>query len=216
MNEKEKKIKEERTMEAMKKNLMGMNGKLGIILRTMGEPIIEHYDSTMSYGGVLFSDTDNRLPWHVDEPEPEEAIPTIEAYDELGNPVDEPTGFGWSDRPARKSVELNIQGWYFYNAKQGKTLEIKYHEENSLMDDPNYRPPKLLIVRYEGIEKFREIAGELFSFVPGEWEERVDALFEHAKKAYKVTQTKAKEANMIKAKKNKESFLADLKKLWGV
>ena len=39
-NDYENRIKEKRTIEASKKNLMGKNGKLGMILKHLGEPIV--------------------------------------------------------------------------------------------------------------------------------------------------------------------------------
>lgn len=39
MNEKENRIKEQRVIEATRKNLMGMEGKLGVILKFLGQPI---------------------------------------------------------------------------------------------------------------------------------------------------------------------------------
>ena len=48
MREIEKRIQEKRTVEATKKKLMGFNGKLGCIVRNLGQPII-----AQSEGGGL-------------------------------------------------------------------------------------------------------------------------------------------------------------------
>ena len=39
-SQKEKVIREKRTMEAVQKNLMGVSGKLGLIAKTFGYPIV--------------------------------------------------------------------------------------------------------------------------------------------------------------------------------
>ena len=49
MQEHEEKIKQLRTLEAKKKDLMGLNGKLGHILLRLGQPIINHQE-----GGKYF------------------------------------------------------------------------------------------------------------------------------------------------------------------
>jgi hypothetical protein len=49
MNKKELKIKEERTLQAIRKNLMGPSGKLGIIAQTLGKKIIAHGSDTANY-----------------------------------------------------------------------------------------------------------------------------------------------------------------------
>lgn len=47
MNDKEKRIKEQRLIEAAEKNLMGASGKLGLICKYLGEPI-------KGVGGALY------------------------------------------------------------------------------------------------------------------------------------------------------------------
>jgi hypothetical protein len=48
-DEKENRIKEQRTIEATKKGLMGAGGKLGIIVKNMGQPIIAQNGSDYFY-----------------------------------------------------------------------------------------------------------------------------------------------------------------------
>ena len=40
----EEKIREQRTIEANKKGLIGQNGKIGMVLRMLGHPIIAQYE----------------------------------------------------------------------------------------------------------------------------------------------------------------------------
>ena len=60
-NDYENQIKEKRTIEASKKNLMGKNGKLGMILKHLGEPIVsqEGLFSDVSYFDHFWEDEDN-------------------------------------------------------------------------------------------------------------------------------------------------------------
>jgi len=59
-NDYENQIKEKRTIEASKKNLMGKNGKLGMILKHLGEPIVsqEGLFSDVSYFDHFWEDVD--------------------------------------------------------------------------------------------------------------------------------------------------------------
>ena len=52
MNELEKRLREDRTRDAVKENLMGMNGKLGIICKNLGYPIYRQG------GGDLYESTE--------------------------------------------------------------------------------------------------------------------------------------------------------------
>lgn len=66
MDKKEQLIREQRTIEATRKNLMGLTGKLGVILKHLGEPILRE-------GGSMFESSYLDDPWA----EPEE-IPTMD------------------------------------------------------------------------------------------------------------------------------------------
>jgi len=74
-HKKEELLKEERTREATMKNLMGINGRLGIILRFLGQPIIRE--------GSGMVDTD-----YLDDPwaDEEEEIPTMDV-EEISYPI---------------------------------------------------------------------------------------------------------------------------------
>ena len=114
IEDKEKLIREQRTIEATKKNLMGLGGKLGCILRNLGQPIIGQYDE-----GRLFSTT------NVDPINGE----TLDPFDELEEDyikhmgmggMPEPTGDEWGDRdydiPDTHTV---MYGWHWDGLSQG-------------------------------------------------------------------------------------------------
>jgi hypothetical protein len=79
MNEREKRIREQREMEANRKGIMGLNGKFGTIVRNLGQPIISHG------GGMYESNQASYLDfWEEDE---EEVMPTFaeeESVQEIG------------------------------------------------------------------------------------------------------------------------------------
>lgn len=69
-NDYENQIKEKRTIEASKKNLMGKSGKLGMILKHFGEPIVSQEG--------MFSDASYFDHFWEDVGEDEESMPTFE------------------------------------------------------------------------------------------------------------------------------------------
>jgi hypothetical protein len=69
MNDKEKRIKEQRVIEAAKKNLMGASGKLGSICRYLGESI-------KGVGGSLYDSYEYEFDsWGEEDPD---ELPTME------------------------------------------------------------------------------------------------------------------------------------------
>ena len=68
MNPQEKRIKEQRTMEASRDNLMGTGGKIGTIAQIFGDKIIVHGNGNISY----LQDV-----WEIPD-EDEDAMPIME------------------------------------------------------------------------------------------------------------------------------------------
>jgi hypothetical protein len=64
----EEKIKEQRTIEATQKDYMGKGGKLGCIMKYLGEPIRSHYSGMLSE--TLYED-----PWELND---ENEIPVFD------------------------------------------------------------------------------------------------------------------------------------------
>jgi len=69
MHEKEELIKQQRRAEAVKNDLMGLEGKLGCILKYMGDPIISQ--NSIFYGSTSLPDV-----WHIPDDNP--GIPTMD------------------------------------------------------------------------------------------------------------------------------------------
>src|ERR1019366_3555113 len=70
MNKKEEAIKEKRTREAVNRNLMGLNGKLGIICQHLGSEIMQD-------GGGMYESSDMDDVWLL-EGDGEDKLPTME------------------------------------------------------------------------------------------------------------------------------------------
>ena len=92
MRDIEKRIQEKRTIEATKKRLMGFNGKLGCIVRNLGQPIMSHMEGggLHEYGETINFWEDAYEPSLENITDPNELnkrIPTMQVLDELGNPI---------------------------------------------------------------------------------------------------------------------------------
>ncbi len=101
MLDKERLIKEKRTIEATKKNLLGPTGKVGCIAKYLGEPIRDH-DGGFGYE-VSY------LPNFYDEEEEDEENETM--------------------LPEFDNVNTFTVGFYFDGLKVGMNIEIKYLDE---------------------------------------------------------------------------------------
>ena len=165
-NDQELKIKEYRTIEAKKKNLMGLRGKFGYILVAMGQPIILHAES-----GGLFSQT-FMDDWDVEIKDssnftpgtPEEIMKQIPTADSDFQNI--PEGWEWNSESAIEVFDEQKAGWHFDGLQRGMHLEITYKESD-----------KNLVVYYKGYLVFKEHAGDLRTYVPhDDWENMIERL----------------------------------------
>jgi hypothetical protein len=177
----EDKIKEQRTIEATKKKLMGAGGKIGVVLRYMGEAIVDQ-----SAGGTL---ADFRyLPDPYALPEEEESpydppqgsseeilrkIPMLKAWLPWGEEQMPPEGGEWiEDRPDRVDHSMTTIGYHFDGLNRGMQLEIRYLDYESELK-----------VHFKGHLVFKEVKGELVTYIPhDEWEGHIESLYKVAKK----------------------------------
>ena len=205
MIEKEKKLKEIRLLEATKKGLLGFSGKYGTILRFFGQPIIDCIDN--SSGGFIenefYGRIEKELPNYFEE---DESIPTIEIYNEFGDPIDSPNSMEWTESSNRKNYYFNKIGFYYQNMKNPQfNLEIKFLDSE-----------KELIVTSNGKVMFREVSGDLVSYVPDEeFEKFIFNIYDKAKKLENEYIIKENKLKTIKAEQAKISWLETMKKLWG-
>jgi hypothetical protein len=99
MHDKERQIKDLRTIEAMQKNLLGPAGKFGVIVKHLGTKIFGH-------GGSYFGETRMDDPWDLGNDGPYEYDSTkMHEADEYG----EPTFYGWHYDGLSNGVHLEIR-----------------------------------------------------------------------------------------------------------
>lgn len=96
MNEKEELIKRKRQSEAIQKNLMGLEGKIGFVLKYLGEPIIDQ----------------TGMGWHQ----------VGKALDFWYIPDDEPQGLPTAD----EDEEPDCIGYYYNALSRGIHMDISY------------------------------------------------------------------------------------------
>lgn len=210
MRDKEQKIIEQRTIEASKKGLMGFSGKMGTILRYLGQPMLTHYEGVWNSSreelGYSSSTLDEYLGYDIYDNEPEATMETMEAYDDFGHPVESPNSPEWGTAAKRKAYTVDKIGYYFQSLSSGINLEIKYLDNN-----------KELITHYQGYLVYKEMGGELQAYVPNEeWEKHVDSFYRLAKKKEDEARKKEKVDKVLKAEKNKAKWLETMKTFWGV
>jgi len=205
MNEAEKKIIQQRTIEATHKGLMGISGKLGLIARYLGQEIVVQNDGS-GYMSEFMGVTRTAAPLDYDLQEDSE-IRTSEVLDAFGFPIENPHGYGWSEKDAaRQQMSSFPIGWYFDGLHRRVHMDIKYIEEKSE-----------LIVHYKGYLVFREMAGELLTYTPyPEWEDHVESFYKTANKMNVDKRKQEKEERLKEAVKNKESWIQKLRSNWGI
>jgi hypothetical protein len=204
MSDIEARIREQRTIEAVKKNFMGLNGKLGCIVRNMGQPV---YGS--SSDGYSFSESDGVVPSHelnfgLPPEELQASIPYLEV------PHDEPTGFGWRGERADdyhvNEVGSHEMGWHFDGLSSGMHLEIKYLIER-----------RELAVSWQGYCVYKEVAGELSAYFPkDDWEANIEKLFPIAKSRDRKKQTDELVERKTANEQAKVGLLQRMRNKWGI
>lgn len=197
----ETKIREQRTVEANKKGFVGQNGKIGTILKMMGQPIVSH-----SVGGAYvdtnyLEEPQEESPWPVNSSELMDSIPVMDLD---GNVRPETEEWAQIKNPVSYGV-YNI-GWHFDGLGRGMHLEIKY-------DDAGAE----LIVLYKGYVVYKEIKGEIVSYVPkDEWEGWIEGLYKKAKEMQRRKKEMEFEDQVKESEKRKTSWWAEMKSRWGV
>jgi hypothetical protein len=191
MNEKEKRVREQRQIEANRKGLLGMEGKFGVILKNLGEPLIAH-------GGGWYTTNEMDDPWAL----PGDGEEEMPQFDE-----DEPV------------MEM---GLHYNGLSSGIHLEIFYYHD---APDVGWRrieqggpgPGRELSVWWKGHLVFCESNDELYCYVPsGEWESKIDYLFNVAKQREQKAYKKAVEESKEEVKRQKLSLIERLRLRWGI
>lgn len=182
-------IREKRTIEATKKNLMGVTGKFGVILQAFGTPIVRQ--------GTSYTDTAFLMdPYEND---------IYEEFETTASGQQGPSRYRDEIRTADFDNAYN-EGLIFDGLSRGIHLEITYWQADSHLK-----------VLYKGYPVYVEIAGELEGYAPfQEWEDIIEKLYKTAKeKAKKDKEIKEKEF-AEKIQKRKNDFWQNLRMRWGI
>lgn len=200
----EERIREQRIVEANKKGLMGQNGKIGIVLKVLGSPIIRQ-----SEGGI-YVDT-NYFNINQEEKEIHNISDPVELMSEI--PI---MGIENNNRPNSKewyqympdpiNYGIDTIGLHFDGLNRGMHLEIKYDELSSE-----------LILYYKGYVAYREIKGELLGYSPNEeWEKWINHLYKISKDKLRKIKEEEFEETIKQNEKNKINWWNSIKEKWGI
>jgi hypothetical protein len=184
----EARIKEQRLAEANKKGLTGPTGKIGVVLKVLGEPIVSQMEDA-SYLNLAGEEEDEGIP-----------IMAVEG-------AKRPTGPEWSDE-GRVATYYGIHeiGRHFDGLSRGMHMEIFYRDESSEMS-----------LYHRGFLAYKESQGNLQCYVPSnEWEGWISSLFKVAKKKQREEKEKEFEERVKESEKTKLSWLHEMASRWGI
>lgn len=197
----EERIREQRTVEANRKGLVGHGGKIGVVLKVFGQPIV-----AQSEGGI-YVDTHKLEEWDKFDSEPRNAVEMMKKIPVMDTGSHErPSSDEWSEMDDPISYGTRTVGWHFDGLGRGMHLEIKYEESTTEFT-----------VTYKGYQVYKEVKGELIAYIPhAEWEGWIDMLFKKAREIQRVMKEKEFEEQMRAAEKSKENWLREIASRWGI
>jgi len=188
-DQKEAVIREKRTIEATKKNLMGPSGKLGVIVRTLGSPILRQGSGL--FDQVFMDDPYDDFVDEVFETTMSEQKGPLVSRDEIAEMGDD---------------FVHHEGYIFDGLSRGMHLEVQYHQANHK-----------LTVTYKGYLVYKEVAGELEAYAPfEEWESMIDRLYTASKKKEKESKAVHDQERALKVREKKQTFWERLRMRWGL
>ena len=212
----EKRIKQERAGQAALKNLSGSTGKIGVVLRFLGDAIIQQSDGEQSCFeddvGITHRSREMSDLWLLDE-EPGDAKNAVEMTDRLPTSWigleqpehDDPEGPEWTTRKRRSTYATEVVGLVFDGLKRGMHMNIQYMEENATVT-----------VYWKGYLVFKEVAGDLRTYVPGDdWEEKIDTLYNLAKPKQTEREKAREEVKVEVNKRDKMNWMQSILRRWG-
>ena len=136
MNNKEKIIREKRTLEATKKNLMGPVGKLGVIAKYLGSPIV-------AQGSGMFDQVFLDDPY--EEQNNSEEMPTFEDHETVYE-------LGWIYDGLGQGLHLEIK---YFNPENKLTVYYKGYEV--------YKEVSGELEAYAPFEEWEDAINELYT-----------------------------------------------------
>lgn len=181
-------IREKRTIEAIRKSLMGTEGKIGTIINAYGTPV-------MRQGSSMYNTT------------------YLDSYDDDGVFTEYSPTLSGSGPVAYRDEILDVhddnimkEGLLFDGLSRGLHLEMTY-----------WVAPNEIKMYYKGYLVYQEIAGELEAYAPAEeWEKIVDKLYVSAKEKMKEIRAQEEEHISQKIMRKKQEFWEYIKSRWGV
>jgi hypothetical protein len=196
MNDKENLVKEKRLILATTKNLTGLEGKIGQILKYMGDPVIsqtsDFYESTN---------------WN-------DMYPYLNVYEDT-NKEDLPT----------EDMDTNLIeiGRTLSALKWGINMELSYLKESKIpikrteLYTEWVNAQRVMSVTYKGYIVYREISGDLESYLPDdEWESSLDRIYEACKKIKKQSKIEKDAERTDEIRNDKLGLIARLREKWGI
>lgn len=189
----ELKIREQRTAEANKKGLAGRGGKIGTVLKALGDPIVGQMEDAayLDLNGRESSPTGSLM----------KDIPIMDIEG-----VERPLGSEWDEIGDPTSFTTRVIGMHFDGLGRGMHLEIFYKDESSEMS-----------VYYRGYLVYREVQGEIDCYVPAEeWEGWISSLFKVAKKIQRESKEKEFSQKAAEADAAKKSWIREMASRWGI
>jgi hypothetical protein len=201
----EEKIKEKRTLEANQRGIMGQNGKIGTILKNLGQPII-----SQNQGGSFIESNYINLDGNYEYDNIENCADARELMRKI--PImdldlnERPNSAEWDDQMNQKTnFTTNIIGMNFDGLTRGMHLEITYKEYEAE-----------LIVYFQGNVVYKESKGELISYIPSEnWHKLIESLYKIAKEKQRNNKEKEFEENLLKQENKKRNWINQIAKNWG-
>jgi hypothetical protein len=186
---KENVIREKRTIEATKKNLMGPSGKFGSILQAFGSPIMRQGTGLMDVS--YLEDAYKEEVYTEYSPTMSDQQGPVAYRDELQDSADE---------------FVHNEGLLFDGLSRGIHLDITYwHATNEIK------------VHYRGYLVYKEVAGELDAYAPfPEWEDLIERLYRAAKDKLKNLKKQQEQIIAERISEKKKAFWQTLRTRWGV
>ena len=199
----EEKIKEERLIEATKKGLYGQNGKVIFVLKILGLPVISQNEGGLYSDSTYLDDPyelENEIENSSNKTEFMQNLPVVDLENNS-----RPEGSEWSELKDGDPASITRIGYHFCGLSRGMHLEIIYKENTTELS-----------VIYKGYMVYKEIKGELLSYVPhAEWENWVDKLFKSARERSRQLKEQEFQKEIKVSESQKQSWLDSMKKRWG-
>lgn len=188
----ERRIREQRVLEANKKGLVGASGKIGTVLAMLGQEVV---------GQDSFCDGFEESPEDaMNSGELMRRIPIMEMEHNMRPDTPE-----WSEMEDGSPASTRSVGMHFDGLGMGMHMEIMYSEEKSELS-----------LTHKGFLAYREVMGEVETYVPNEeWEGWIERLYKASKKKKRSQNEDDFKRRAHEAEIAKEKWWDSLRKRWG-